>query len=135
MISIHLTGRKFFRKETVRLLLLLVANWGLLFWSIIAAGRYLVGTEPGFFKAVFPLSLLTWVMGYRFRKRFLARGLVVASLGLAGVLVCLLKLTVDSHAGPGAGILFVPFLLGLAACFLWDLWGVLKRANQPSHID
>ncbi len=135
MSSVQLCGLRFFRKETIRQLLLLVANWVLLFWSIIAAGRNLIGTEPGFLKAVVPLGLLTWVMGYRFRKGFLGWGLVAVSLGLAGILVCLLKFAIDTHAGPGAGILFVPFLLGLAASFLWDLWGVLKRANQPSHID
>lgn len=135
MSIIRLNGSRFFGKETVRQLLLVVANWVLLFLGMVAAGRYLVGTEPDLLKAVVPLGLLIWVTCYRFRKGFLGWGLVAVSLGLAGVLVWLIKMAVDTHSGPGAGILFIPFLVGLAACFLWDLWGVLKRANQPNHTD
>ena len=127
MNIIHLNGRKFFTKETIRQLLLLVANWILLFWGIVATGRYLIGTEPGFLKAVVPLGLLTWVMGYRFKKGFLAPEPAAASLGLAGILVWFLEMAVDNHAGPGVGIFFFLLFLGLFAALCADVWGVLRR--------
>ena len=75
------------------------------------------------------------MIAHRLKNGILAPKLAVVSLGVSGLFVWLLKVAVDDHAGPGAGILFVPFLVVLAGSFFWDIWDVLKRANQLNRTD
>jgi len=128
MSQLQLIIRNLFKKATVTRLFLLFAYWLLLFWGFGANLRYLVGTSPDFWMAGLSLALLIGVSVYRFRKGFLTPGPAAASLVITVVLVWCLKKGHETHLGPGAGILFVPFFLGLFAAFCADAWSAIKEA-------
>lgn len=109
-------------------ILFLAAYWFLLFACSVTAMRCLTGVLRSGILFILLLFALAIVVFFRKGSGRYVLGAIAASIFLSTLFVVLIYFANKTHAGPGAGILFLPILLLLLLSFFADIYFLCKNS-------